>query len=110
MSEETETQEGGMSAIKKAIIGAITTAVTAGGAWFVTHLGGGEEAKEEVKTEQAAPAPVINLNVENNSTNQQKQSAGGTTTIIKERTVEKASPAQESKPESKPKADEEDPW
>jgi hypothetical protein len=40
MSEEKE--EGGMSAVKKAIIGAITTAVTAGGAWFATHLGGGE--------------------------------------------------------------------
>lgn len=52
MSEEKE--ESGMSAIKKAIIGAITTAVTAGGAWFVTHLGGGEETKEEVKTEQTA--------------------------------------------------------
>ena len=112
MSEETESSESGMSAIKKAIIGAITTAVTAGGAWFATHLGGGEEAKEEVKTEQAAPAaaPVINLNLENNNTNQQKQSAGGTTTIIKEKTVEKEVPAKEAKPESKPKADEEDPW
>ena len=71
MAEETESQESGMSAVKKAIIGAITTAVTAGGAWFATHLGGGEETKDEVKTEQAAPAaaPVINLNVENNSTN-----------------------------------------
>jgi len=37
MSEEQE--ESGMSAIKKTIIGAITTAVTAGGAWFATHLG-----------------------------------------------------------------------
>lgn len=111
MSEENETQESGMSAIKKAIIGAITTAVTAGGAWFATHLGGGEEPKEDVKTEQVAPAPapVINLNLENNNTNQQKQSTGGTTTIIKERTVEKAAPAQE-KPASKPQADEEDPW
>jgi len=35
MSEEKE--ESVMSATKKAIIGAITTAVTAGGAWFVTH-------------------------------------------------------------------------
>ena len=34
MSEEKE--EGGMSGVKKAIIGAITTAVTAGGAWFAT--------------------------------------------------------------------------
>ena len=58
MSEEKE--EGVMSATKKAIIGAITTAVTADGAWFATHLGGGEESKEEAKTEQAAPgAPVV---------------------------------------------------
>ena len=42
MSEENETQDSGMSAVKKAIIGAITTAVTAGGVWFATHLGGGE--------------------------------------------------------------------
>lgn len=110
MAEENESQESGMSAVKKAIIGAITTAVTAGGAWFATHLGGGEEPNEGVKTEQTAPAPapVINLNVENNSTNQQKQSAGGTTTIIKEKTVEKPAPA--SAPESKPKPADEDPW
>ena len=109
MSEENESAEGGMSAVKKAIIGALTTAVTAGGAWFATHLGG-EEPKEEAKTEQVAPAaaPVINLNLENNNTNQQKQSAGGTTTIIKERTVEKA-PA-ETKPTAKPESKEEDPW
>jgi len=110
MAEETESSESGMSAIKKAIIGAITTAVTAGGAWFVSHLGGGEEPKEEAKTEQVAPAaaPVINLNLENNNTNQQKQTSGGTTTIIKERTVEKA-PA-ETKPAAKPEPKEEDPW
>jgi hypothetical protein len=99
-----------MSATKKAIIGAITTAVTAGGAWFATHLGGGEEPKSEVKTEQAAPAagaPVI-INLENNNTNQQKQSSGGTNTIIKERVVEK--PAAETKPAAKPTEDESDPW
>ena len=106
MSEEKE--EGGMSAIKKTIIGAITTAVTAGGAWFATHLGGGEEPKEEAKTEQG-PAPVINVNLENNNTNQQKQSGGGTTTIIKEKTVEKAA-APAPAPATKPQPDEEDPW
>jgi len=97
-----------MSAVKKAIIGAITTAVTAGGAWFATHLGGGEESKDEAKTEQATPAaaPVINLNLENNNTNQQKQSAGGTTTIIKEKTVEK--PA--ATPAKAEPAKEEEPW
>jgi hypothetical protein len=108
MSEENESQDGGMSAVKKAILGAITAAVTAGGAWFATHLGG--ESNEEVKTEQVAPAaaPIINLNLENNNTNQQKQSAGGTTTIIKERTVEKA-PA-EAKSATKSEPEEEDPW
>lgn len=106
MSEEKE--ESVMSATKKAIIGAITTAVTAGGAWFATHLGGGEEPKNEVKTEQTAPGAPVVINLQNNNTNQQKQSAGGTTTIIKERTVEKA-PA-ESKPAAKPEPKEEDPW
>jgi hypothetical protein len=103
MSEEKE--EGVMSATKKAIIGAITTAVTAGGAWFATHLGGGEEPEEQAKTEQG-PAPVINVNLENNNTNQQKQSSGGTNTIIKERVVEKPVAAPATKPEPK----EEDPW
>jgi len=105
MSEEKE--ESGMSAIKKAIIGAITTAVTAGGAWFVTHLGGGEEPKEEVKTEQtAAPAPVI-VNVQQNQENKQQVKQGGSSpTIIKERVVEKPVAAPATKPEPK----EEDPW
>ena len=103
MSEEKE--ESVMSATKKAIIGAITTAVTAGGAWFATHLGGGEEPEEQAKTEQG-PAPVINVNLENNNTNQQKQSSGGTNTIIKDRVVEKPVAAPATKPEPK----EEDPW
>ena len=98
-----------MSATKKAIIGAITTAVTAGGAWFATHLGGGDEPKEEVKTEQAAPAsaaPVV-INVQQNQENkQQVKQGGGTNTIIKERVVEKPVAAPATKPEPK----EEDPW
>ena len=106
MSEEKG--ESGMSAIKKAIIGAITTAVTAGGAWFVTHLGGGEEPKDEVKTEQAAPAPVI-VNVQQNQENkQQVKQGGGTNTIIKERVVEK--PAATPAPAKSEPAKEEDPW
>lgn len=108
MSEEKE--ENGMSDIKKAIIGAITTAVTAGGAYFATHLGGGEkEAKEEVKTEQAAPAtnaaapaPVI-INVQQNQENkQQVKQSGGTNTIIKEKVIEKPAKAEPAK--------EEEPW
>ena len=103
MSEEQE--EGGMSAVKKAIIGALTTAVTAGGAWFATHLGG----KEEFKTEQTAPGAPVVINLSNNNTNQQKQqSGGGTNTIIKERVVEK--PAATPAPATKPEPKEEDPW
>jgi len=98
-----------MSATKKAIIGAITTAVTAGGAWFATHLGGGDEPKEEAKIEQAAPAsaaPVV-INVQQNQENkQQVKQGGGTNTIIKERVVEKPVAA----PATKPAKDEEDPW
>ena len=103
MSEEKE--ESGMSAVKKAIIGAITTAVTAGGAYFATHLGGGEkEAKEEVKTEQAAPAPApVIINVQQNQENkQQVKQGGGTNTIIKEKVVEKPAKAEPVK--------EEEPW
>jgi hypothetical protein len=105
MSEEKE--ESVMSATKKAIIGAITTAVTAGGAWFATHLGGGEEPKNEVKTEQTAPGAPVVINLQNNNTNQQKQSNGGTNTVIKERVIEK--PAAVA-PATKPAKDEEDPW
>jgi flagellar basal body-associated protein FliL len=76
MSEENN--EGGLSGLKKTIIGTIGTVVTAGGVWLTTHLGGGESTdKEETKTEQtapaaAAPAPIV-VNVSNNNTNQQKQ-------------------------------------
>ena len=108
MSEEKE--ESVMSATKKAIIGAITTAVTAGGAWFATHLGGGEaEAEEGAKTEQVAPAPVI-VNVQQNQENkQQVKQGGGTNTIIKERVVEKPAATQPA-PATKPAQNEEDPW
>jgi hypothetical protein len=85
--------------LKKTIIGAIGTLVTAAGVWASTHLFGGEtEHKEEAKTETAAPAPIV-VNIEN--TNQQKQSAAPTT-IIKERVVEK--------PAKKEKAEDESPW
>jgi hypothetical protein len=99
-------QEGGMSAMKKAIIGAITTAVTAGGAWFATHLGGSEEPKVETPQAVTAPAPVINIT--NSNENQQKQQAsGGTNTvIIKEKSVEKPAAA----PAKAEPAKEEDPW
>ena len=76
MSEETnvETNDGTWSGLKKTIIGAISTAILAGGTYFTTHLFGGSEDKEETKTEQSQPAaaPVV-INLENNNTNQQKQ-------------------------------------
>jgi flagellar basal body-associated protein FliL len=75
MSEENN--EGGLSGLKKTIIGTLGTIVTAGGVWLTTHLGGGEATdKEEVKTEQVAPAPAaapVVINLQNNNTNQQKQ-------------------------------------
>jgi len=75
MSEETN-NEGGLSGLKKTLIGTLGTVVTAGGVWLTTHLGGGEATdKEEVKTEQVAQpaaAPVV-INLQNNNTNQQKQ-------------------------------------
>ena len=109
MSEETnvETNDGTWSGLKKTIIGAISTAILAGGTYLTTHLFSGSEDKEETKTEQAAPAaqPVINVNLENNNTNQQKQS-GGTNTVIRERVVEKAP----EKKEEKKKDETDSPW
>jgi flagellar basal body-associated protein FliL len=86
MSEES--QEGGMSSIKKTIIGLVTTVVTAAGAYVTTQFNEIFGIEEEEKTEvvapvQQAPAPVV-VNVENNSTNSNQ---GGGTTVIKEKTV-----------------------
>ena len=111
MSEENENSQEGWSGIKKAIIGAITTALTAGGAWFATHLPGGED-KEEAKTEQASPAAApVEINVQQNQENKQqtKNSAGGSPQVIRERVIEKQAPAAESAPKKQDK-DEEDPW
>jgi len=107
MSEEKE--ESGMSAVKKAIIGAITTAVTAGGAWFATHLGGGEESKPETPTAVTAPAPVINI-TNSNENSQKQQAAGGTNTVIIKEKAAPASTTPAAAPASKPAKDEEDPW
>jgi len=109
MSEEqnVETNDGTWSSLKKTIVGAVSTAVLAGGTWVTTTLFGGGHDKEETKTEQVAQ-PIINVNLENNNTNQQKQS-GGTNTIIKERVVEKAAPAKEEKPAKKSET-EDAPW
>jgi flagellar basal body-associated protein FliL len=83
MSEEAN-NEGGLSGLKKTIIGTLGTIITAGGVWLTTHLGGGEtEHKEEVKTEQVAPAPAaapVVINLQNNNTNQQKQQSNNSNT------------------------------
>lgn len=109
MAENEEGNAGGMSTLKKTIIGIATTAVTAVGGYVATHIEaifGGE--KEETKTEQvaqpAAQQPNIILNVDNSSKN--NSSSGGGQTIIREKVVEK--PAAEPAP--KPKKEEEDPW
>ncbi len=104
MSEET--QEGGMSSIKKTIIGLVTTVVTAAGAYVTTQFNEIFGIEEEEKTEVAAPAqqqaatPII-LNVDNSSTNSNQ---GGANTVIKEKTVVEK-PVKEEKSES-----EDAPW
>jgi flagellar basal body-associated protein FliL len=105
MSEETnETNDGTWSGLKKTIIGAISTAILAGGTYLTTTLfGGHEEPKEETKTEQAAPAPVV-INVQQNQENKQKVENGGGTHVI-ERVVEK--PAATQPAQAQPKKEEE---
>jgi flagellar basal body-associated protein FliL len=106
MSEEIKTEEG-WSTIKKTIIGVITTAITAGGAYLTSTLVGGhkEESKKETKTEQtSAPAPVV-INVQQNQENKQQVKQGGTNTIIKERVIEKP-----VAPATKPEPKDEEPW
>lgn len=102
MSEETN--EGGLSGLKKTLIGTLGTVVTAGGVWLTTHLGGGESTdKEEVKTEQVAPAPAaapVVINLQNNNTNQQKQqsnnsnSTKATSAPVQQQSPVQAAPAQ----------------
>jgi hypothetical protein len=77
MAEEQE-QEGTMSGLKKTLIGAVGTIVTAGGVWAASLLGGGDKA--EPAPVQAAP--VINIT---NSQTQQQAAGGGKTVIIKEK-------------------------
>jgi hypothetical protein len=105
MSEE---QEGGMSTVKKTIIGVATTAVTAVGAYVTTHIeaifGGDEEEKVEQVAAPAQPAaaPIV-LNIDNSSQNNSSNSGGGgTNTIIKE-TVREVPAAQPAAPVEEPK-------
>ena len=105
-AEEHEPEENSWSGLKKTIIGTLTTVIAGGGVWLSTILfGGGDEPKEEVKTEQSAPAqaPVI-VNVQQNQENKQKVENGGNT-IIRERVIEKSPQEQ-----PKPKKEEEDSW
>ncbi len=91
MSEEQ--QEGGLSGLKKTILGIAGTAVTGFGIWASTNINKifGVEEESDVKTEQVqqvqqpAAAPVV-INLENNNTQQQSNSGGGTHTreIIRE--------------------------
>lgn len=98
MSEEVEsTNDGTWSGLKKTIVGAVGTIVTAGGVWLTTLMGGGDKEASPA----AAPAPVINIT----NSNQQQQAAGGNTTIIKERVVEKPA-AEKAKPIKKKEGDE----
>jgi hypothetical protein len=104
MSEEEN--EGGMSTIKKTLIGLLTTAVTGAGAYVATHINQIFGVEDEEKTEQVAPVPQqtqtpIVLNIDNSS---QNNSSGGGTTVIKEtKVVEK--PVKQEKSES-----EDAPW
>ncbi len=97
MSEETN--DGTWSGLKKTIIGAISTAILAGGTYFTTHLFGGSEDKEETKTEQVQQAAPVVVNVQQTQDNKQKVENGGPT-VIRERVVEK--PTQPAQPQPKP--------
>ena len=107
MSEE---QEGGMSTLKKTILGIGTTIITGAGAYVTTHIDALFGVEEEAATEVAAP-------VENNNTQSvnvtgpeivinipEQKAAPAQTTVIKEtvREVPAAQPAQvvEEKPET----------
>lgn len=58
-------EESSGSSLKNAIIGLVTIIVTAGAGVAGKMLMGGDEAPVAAV---AAPAPIINLNVENNNT------------------------------------------
>jgi hypothetical protein len=91
MSEEQ--QEGGLSGLKKTILGVAGTAVTGFGIWASTNINKifGVEEESDVKTEQVqqvqqqpAAAPVV-INLENNNTQQQSSGGGAhTREIIRE--------------------------
>ena len=103
MSEEMN--DGTWSGLKKTIVGTLGTVVAGGGTWLgVTLFGGGaEEPKEETKTEQAAPAPVV-VNVQQNQENKQKSEFDGSHggTVIYENKLPKSEEVKPAKPVEKP--------
>ena len=108
MSEE---QEGGMSTLKKTILGIGTTIITGAGAYVTTHIDALFGVEEDAATEVAAP-------VENNNTQSvnvtgpeivinipEQKAAPAQTTVIRETVKEvpvQAAPVQvvEEKPET----------
>ena len=107
MSEE---QEGGMSTLKKTILGIGTTIITGAGAYVTTHIDALFGVEDEAATEVAAPVennnsqsvnvtgPEIVINIP------EQKAAPAQTTVIKEtvREVPAAAPAPvvEEKPET----------
>ena len=97
MSEEVEnTNDGTWSGLKKTIVGAVGTVVTAGGVWLTTMLGGGDKA--EPAPVQAAPV----INITNSNQQAQQASGGGKTVVIKEKETVK----EPAKPVKKKEGDE----
>ncbi len=102
MSEEQNETEGGMSTVKKTIIGIVTTAVTAAGAYVTTQFNsimGIEEEETGAKTEV-----VVESNQQQSQANnqqvivnipQQQSTPASTNTVIREtvREVPAAQPA-----------------
>ena len=83
---ENEIVKEGMSNLKKTVIGIITTAVTAAGAYVTTHINEvfGIEEESDAPTEMVAP-------VENNNTQQQNVNVQGPTINL---TIPQAAPTQ----------------
>lgn len=111
--KDEELKEG-MSQIKKTIIGVVTTAVTAAGAYVTTHIEeifGTEEPVPVEQVEQAVePEPIEqkaeqNVNVEGPTINITVPQQQVQPTRVIERVIEKPAPAP-----VKQEVEDEDPW
>ena len=112
--KDAEVKEG-MSQIKKTIIGIVTTAVTAAGAYVTTHIdqlfGVAEEAAPTEQVEQVSQtAPVEqkseqNVNVQGPTINVTIPQQQSQPTRVIERVIEKPVPAP-----VKQEVEDEDPW